>query len=82
MGIPPATEASNSRLTLLSSAIFANSLPCFEINALFGVITWILFLKAVSTIFFDIPSDWPMASNKTTTFVFVKISKGFLKNIF
>jgi hypothetical protein len=39
IGIPPATEASNSRLTLLSSAILASSFPCLEIRALFGVIT-------------------------------------------
>ena len=57
MGIPPATEASNSRLTLLSSAILANSFPCFEINALFGVITCIFFFNAVSTTFLEIPSD-------------------------
>jgi len=77
MGIPPATEASNSRLTLLSSAIFANSFPCFEINALFGVITWILFFNAVSTTFFEIPSDKPIASSKISTFFLLKISKGF-----
>jgi hypothetical protein len=39
IGIPPATEASNSRLTLLSSAILVSSFPCLEISALFGVIT-------------------------------------------
>ena len=78
IGIPPATDASNSRLTLFCSAIFVNSLPCFEINALFGVITWILLFKAVSTIFFDTPSDCPIASNKISTFVLLKISKEFL----
>ena len=57
MGIPPATDASNSKFTLFNSAIFANSFPCFEINALFGVITCILFFKAVSTTFFETPSD-------------------------
>ena len=67
---------------LLSSAIFANSFPCFEINALFGVITWILFFNAVSTTFFEIPSDKPIASNKISTFFLLKISKGFLKKFF
>ena len=70
MGIPPATEASNSRLTLLSSAIFANSFPCFEINALFGVITCIFFFNADSTTFLEIPSDNPIASNKISTFFY------------
>ena len=82
IGIPPATEASNSRLTLLFSAIFASSFPCFEINALLGVITCIFFFNAVSTTFFDTPSDWPIASNKISTFDLLKISKGFLKKIF
>ena len=34
---------------------------------MFGVITCILFFKAVSTIFLDIPSDSPIASNKIST---------------
>ena len=46
------------------------------------MITCILFFKAVSTIFLDIPSDKPIASNKISTLVLSKISKGFLKNIF
>ena len=61
IGIPPATDASNSKLTLFFSASFANSLPCFEIKALLGVITWILLFKAVSTTFLEIPSDKPIA---------------------
>ena len=51
IGIPPATEASNSRLTLFFSESLAKSFPCFDIKALLGVITCILFFKAVSTIF-------------------------------
>jgi len=78
IGIPPATDASNSKLTLFFSASFANSLPCFEIKALLGVITWILLFKAVSTTFFEIPSDKPMASNSISILFFLKISKGFL----
>ena len=64
MGIPPATEASNSKFTLFFSASFAKRSPCFAIKALLGVMTCILFLRAVSTIFFEIPSDCPIDSNK------------------
>ena len=39
IGIPPATDASNSKLTLFISANSPSLSPCFEINALFGVIT-------------------------------------------
>ncbi len=46
------------------------------------MITCILFFKAVSTTFLDIPSDIPIASNKISTLVLLKISNGFLKNIF
>ena len=46
------------------------------------MITCILFFKAVSTTFFEIPSDIPIASNKISTLVLLKISNGFLKNIF
>jgi len=53
-------------------------LPCFEIKALLGVITWILLFKAVSTTFLEIPSDNPMASNNISILFFLKISKGFL----
>jgi len=49
---------------------------------LLGVITCILFFKAVSTIFLDIPSDKPIASNIISIFFFFKISNGFLKKIF
>jgi len=38
-GIPPATEASNSKLTLFFSASLDKSLPCLDIKALFGVTT-------------------------------------------
>ena len=51
-------------------------------SALLGVITCILFFKAVSTTFLEIPSDIPIASNKISTLVLLKISNGFLKNIF
>ena len=78
IGMPPATEASNSKLTLLSSASFPKWSPCFEISALLGVITCILFFKAVSTTFFDMPSDNPMASNKISTLTLLKISIGSL----
>ena len=57
IGMPPATDASNSRLTLFFSARFDKSFPCLEIKALFGVTTCILFFKAVSTTFFDTPPD-------------------------
>ena len=49
--MPPATDASNSKLTLFFSASFANSIPCFDIKALLGVITWILFFKNPLEIF-------------------------------
>ena len=75
--MPPATDASNSRLTLFSSASFAKLSPCFAIKALFGVITLIFFFNAVSTIFFEIPSDKPIHSNNTSIFFFLKIFKGF-----
>ena len=78
IGIPPATDSSNSKLTLFFSASFANSLPCFEIKALLGVITWILLFRAVSTTFLEIPSDKPIASNNILILFFLKISKGFL----
>ena len=77
IGIPPATAASNSKHTLFFSAIFARLSPCFAIKALFGVITWILFLRDVSTIFFEIPSDNPMHSNNMSIFSFFNIWKGF-----
>ena len=80
--MPPATDASNSKLTLFFSASFAKSLPCLEIRALFGVITWILFFNAVSTTFLEIPSDKPMTSNNMSIFFVLKISNGFLKKIF
>ena len=55
--MPPATEASNSKLTLFCSANFARLLPCFAIKALFGVITLILFFNANSTTRLEMPSD-------------------------
>ena len=78
IGIPPATEASNSKFTLFFSASFAKLSPCFAISALFGVITLILFFKAISTTFLDIPSDWPIHSNKMSIFFSLKILIGLL----
>ena len=46
------------------------------------MITCILFFKAVSTIFFEIPSDKPIDSNNISTLVFFIISSGFEKKIF
>ena len=45
IGIPPATDASNSKLTLFFSANLDKLSPCFAINALFGVTTLIFSLK-------------------------------------
>ena len=78
IGIPPATEASNSRLTLFFSASLARLSPCLAISALLGVMTCIFFLSAVSTTFFEIPSDTPMHSNNISIFSTLKISSGFL----
>ena len=75
--MPPATDASNSRLTLFFSANLASLSPCFEMSALFGVITCILFFKACSIIFFEIPSDNPIASINISTFFSLKILSGF-----
>ena len=78
IGIPPATDASNSKLTLFFSASLASSSPCFAIRALFGVITLTLFLKACSTTFFEIPSDCPIDSNKISIFLSLKIFNGLV----
>ena len=77
MGIPPPTEASNSRFTLFFSAISDSLSPCFEIRALFGVITCIFLFKAFSTIDFEIPSERPMHSIKISI-LFLKIFSGLL----
>ena len=82
IGIPPHTEASNSKLTLFFSASNDRWSPCLEIKALLAVITCFLFFKAFSTIFFDIPSDKPINSITILTFGFFVISNGFLKKIF
>ena len=78
IGIPPATDASNSRLTLFFSANLDRLSPCLAINALFGVITLIFFFKAISTIFFEIPSDRPTHSKRISIFSLLKILIGFL----
>ena len=62
IGTPPATAASNSRLTCFFSANFANSSPCLEINALLAVTTCFLFLIELKTNFFAAPSEPPMSS--------------------
>ena len=77
IGIPPATDASNSKLTLFFSASLASASPCLAIKALLGVITLTLFFKACSTTFFEMPSDWPIDSNKISIFFSLKIFIGF-----
>ena len=62
IGTPPATAASNSRLTFFFSASFANSSPYFEINALFAVTTCFLFFIELKTNFFAAPSEPPISS--------------------
>ena len=44
--------------------------------------TWILFFKDSSTIFFDIPSELPITSNNISISFNLIISSGFLKKIF
>ena len=70
IGIPPATDASNSKFTLFFSANLARESPCLAIKALLGVITFIFFFKACSTTFFEMPSDWPIDSNRISIFFF------------
>ena len=76
IGIPPPTEASNSRFTLFFTAKLDRYSPCFAINALFGVITCIFLLIAFSTTFFEIPSDNPIHSNIISIFFSEIIFKG------
>ena len=59
------------------SANLDNSSPCFDIRALLGVITLILFCNANLTIFFEIPSERPIDSNNTSIFFSLKIFNGF-----
>ena len=53
-------------------------LPVLAINPLFGVITLIFFFKAISTIFFEMPSDRPTHSKRISIFSLLKILIGFL----
>ena len=75
IGIPPATAASNSRLTRLFSASFDNSSPYFEIKALFAVTTCFLFLIELNTSFFAGPSDPPINSITRSIFGLFEASK-------
>ena len=67
IGTPPQTAASNSKLTLFSSAILDNWLPYLAIRALFAVTTCFLFFKASKTNFFAAPSAPPINSMITST---------------
>ena len=62
IGIPPATAASYSKLTLFFSANFYNSSPYFEISDLFAVKTCFLFFIESKTNFFATPSEPPINS--------------------
>ena len=71
IGIPPATAASNSTLTLFFSAIIASLLPYLDINDLFAVTTCFLFFIALKTNFFAGPSEPPINSTiKSISFNF------------
>ena len=78
IGIPPATDASYSRLTLFFSAKAASWSPYFAINALFAVITCFLFLRAEKTNFFATPSDPPINSTIMSTSSIKDKFKGLL----
>ena len=67
IGIPPATAASNSKLTFFLSASKASSSPYFEIKALFAVMTCFLFFYELNTNFFAGPSEPPINSTTTST---------------
>ena len=82
MGIPPPTEASNNRLTEFFSAIFASSLPCLNIKALFAVTKCLLFFNAAKANFFATPSGPPINSIIMSTSSFLTKDKGFLTHIF
>ena len=72
IGTPPQTAASNSKLTLLFSAILDNSSPYFAIKALLAVTTCFLFLRALKTNFLAGPSAPPINSIiKSTSLIFV-----------
>ena len=67
IGTPPHTAASNSKLTLFSSAILDNWSPYFAISALLAVTTCFLFFNALKTNFFAGPSDPPINSTIIST---------------
>ena len=69
IGTPPQTEASNSKLTLFFSAIFAKWSPYLAINALFAVTTCFLFFKALKTNFLAGPSAPPINSTMMSIFL-------------
>ena len=67
IGTPPQTAASNSKLTLLYSAILESWSPYFAINALLAVTTCFLFFNAWKTNFFAGPSAPPISSTIIST---------------
>ena len=81
IGIPPATEASKEKNNFFSSAISANSLPYFAINALLAVITALLFFKAEKHKSFATPSSPPIYSTITSMLLTNTISVGISKNL-
>ena len=82
IGIPPATEASYSRLTLFFSAITASLSPYFDIKALLAVITCFLFIRDEKTSFFAAPSDPPINSTTISTSLSKTMFEKFLTNFF
>ena len=75
MGTPPQTDASNSKFTLLFSAILASWSPYFAIKALLAVTTCFPFFKALNTSFLAGPSAPPISSIIRSTFLFFVASK-------
>ena len=75
IGTPPHTAASNSKFTLLSSAIFDNLSPYFAIKALLAVTTCFLFFRASNTNFFAGPSEPPISSIIISTLLDLVASK-------
>ena len=82
IGIPPQTAASNSKLTLFFSAIFANWSPYFATRALFAVMTCFLFFKASNTNFLAIPSAPPINSTIISTSLILVAEIQFFNHLF
>ena len=82
IGTPPQTAASNSRLTLFFSAIFASTSPYFAIKALFAVITCFLFFNDSKTNFLAIPSAPPISSIIISTSLILGADKQFFNHNF